>query len=85
MKNGNAILLIFSTVALLFICLPVVFAKNHHSNGSSQYDRGVNEALDVTLLVGSEWRAEHKSFTWAELHNEVARRLRVTRKEPWNQ
>lgn len=46
-------------------------------------DRTANETLNMVLLVGSEWRAERRSFTWGEMDAEVSRRLGVKRVRVW--
>lgn len=47
----------------------------------STRDQCVNETLDMVLLVGAETRAQHP--TWGQLEKEVARRLHIVRKQPW--
>lgn len=62
-----------------------VDAEKHHEHPQLPiYDKAVNETLDMTLEVGSDWRTEKRKFTWNEIQLEVARRLHVQRKEPWN-
>lgn len=79
----------FSTFCIL---APIVVAAGIlGSNGAvsriqprpSAYNQAVNDALDCTLAVGAEWRADHRSFTWKDVHDEVCRRLKVKRTEPW--
>lgn len=59
-------------------------AKSKTKPKSDLYGRAVNDTLDMTLLVGGEWRAAHRGFTWQELQIEVVGRLKVKRVEPWN-
>ena len=68
MKRPCLALAIFA--ALLIAAAPV------HSGG---YARGVNAALNETLIVGAEWRELGLHPTWAQLDAEVARRLGVKR------
>lgn len=52
--------------------------KSHQSD----YSRGVNAALNTTLIVGNEWKAMRLRPTWAQIDAEVARRLHIQRRRP---
>jgi hypothetical protein len=70
-------------IALLYLLCGVAWLSAAPARHSSAYEAGVNAALNMTLLVGAEWRELHVRFSWEQLDNEVARRLRVKRNAPW--
>lgn len=70
-------------VCVLLLGQVLQAAHANYKSRLSSYDRAVNEAMDMTLEVGSEWRSARRSYTWGELQAEVCRRLKVQRKEPW--
>lgn len=80
----------FSTFCVLapIVIVVSIFGSNAASSRiqpkSSAYNQAVNEALDTTLAVGVEFRTAHRSATWKEIQDEVCRRLKVDRKEPWS-
>lgn len=73
-RNRAAILGLF-----LVACLLAAGAKH----AMPTRDRTANETLNMVLLVGSEWRAARRSFTWGEMDAEVSRRLGVKRVRVW--
>lgn len=76
--------LILAVVMGVSWCGLIGAAVAKHKAKPDLYSKAVNDTLDCTLQVGSEWRTANRSFTWQELQVEVAHRLRVKRTEPWN-
>jgi hypothetical protein len=46
-------------------------------------EKAINDTLNATLVVGLDMRAQGKKATWDEISQEVARRMKIQRREPW--
>lgn len=82
MKARTLLLIILVLYLVLGVWIALASAKPAPKH-SSAYELGVNAALNATLQVGLEWKQMGLRPTWEQINREVARRLRVQRKEPW--
>lgn len=48
-----------------------------------EYQRGANDALDMTLLVGNDSVRKREHLNWLQIERRVAVKLKIVRLEPW--
>ena len=76
-KLTITILITYLLGAYLLMAKP----RQRQAGHSQEFVRGVNAALDCTLLIGSDMRDQRKHPTWRELDRAVCDRLKVRRDE----